>query len=131
MENIDLNADDSIEITSSEMVTLNSVSIAQQYDATYVRLLLEILYKNDNNALLYRTLSGRSRKTNQSDLNDGEAGQHKAISPTKKQKIFTMFRERIINSNIASQEKFTRLQTKNISRLVAIGIGNIRKSKHH
>lgn len=121
-----------IEITLDETIELNSVSTSSQYDATFIRLLLEILYKNNKDALLHRSYSGRTKKTNRLSLgNDGDPSQieeFKAVSPVKKQTIFTQFRKRIMNSNIPTQEKFIRLKSQNIARLVAVGIANIRKS---
>lgn len=128
-------------MSCEELKSLNSVSIATQYDGTFIRILLEILYKNDLNVLSLRSFSGRTTKARMAQLNlannteSSQTESFKAISPPKKNKIFSQFKERIMKSNVTKQEQLSRLQSTNISRLVAIAIGNIRKAekklKHH
>lgn len=110
---------------------MDSVSLTEKYDATFIRILLEILYKDDIKTLLHRSFSGRTTKptvASGSDVClDDTQTEHKAISPKKKSDIFLLFKHRILHANISKQEQLKRLQATNISRIVAVGISNLRK----
>lgn len=127
----DFDNDGMIEITFDDMKELNSVSTDQKYDATFIRMLLEILYKTNKSTLLHRSFSGQTRNSTQTTV-DGDSSQKeqfKAVSPQKKQRIFSLFRDRIMHADTDdSQDKFLRLKSTNIGRLVAVGIANIRRS---
>lgn len=118
--------EDEVEITVAEMLKLNSLSREKPQDASFIRILLEVLYKDNLRVLLSRSFTGRTSKANiaGNTLKDGE---FKAISPIKKKKIFSLFRDRIMNANVSAQEKFARLQAKHISRLISVAITNIRR----
>lgn len=109
------------------MIALNVIPTAQKCDSTFIRLLLEILYKSDINALQCRTFSGKAISNRTTIGDSSQNKQTEAISPRKKQKFFSLFRERIVHADISTQDKFKRLQSANIARLVAVGIGNIRR----
>lgn len=109
------------------MIELDSISTVQKSDATFIRLLLQILYKSNINVLQCRTFSGNSISNRTTIGDSSQKKQMEAISPQKKQKIFSLFRERIVHADISTQDKFTRLKSTNIARLVAVGIANIRK----
>lgn len=119
-----------------ESKRLNSISTAMEHDATFVRVLLEILYKDNLQILVHRSFSGRSRKPIGSaenvcvnDIGSSQTEQFKAISPAKKSQISSLFNKRIDNINIPKQEKLARICSSNLRRLVSTGIGNLRKPK--
>lgn len=124
-----------IPLTDDETKKLFSISTAQEYDATFIRILLEILYKDDISVLEHRSFTGRTMK--RCHVNNAHSGgdsscqcdQFKAISPKKKDTIFSRFRERIEKCNGSKSDQFKRIQTTNITRLVGMGIANLRKSK--
>lgn len=109
------------------MKELNSLSTEIINDATFVRLLLRFLYKDNLGVLSHRTYTGYSRKSN--GANALQVDQFKPISPQKKLKICSLFRDRIMNANITTQEKCTRLKSKNVVRLIGAGIVNLRNFK--
>lgn len=94
----------------------------QNNDATFVRILLEILYKGNIGSLLLRSVSGRSRQKSKSNETP-----FKAISLEKKQAIYHHFLKRNQNANVTLQESFDRLKTTNIDRHIRNGITNIRR----
>lgn len=98
---------------------LNSTSTLADADAQYMRHLLEFLYKDDFSALDNRSLSGHTPK---------KSANHKAISPEKKDVLFSMFIERLQNPNIPLQDKVKRMDKVYIGRKIAVAIGTIRKS---
>lgn len=125
-----------ISLMDDETKRLFSLSTAQEHDATFIRILLEFLYKDDISTLEHRSFTGRNRtvKKNQiynADSDDADSYQSdkfKAISPKKKNTIFTLFRERIEKCNVTEHEKFTRVRSTRVIRLVGMGIYNLRKS---
>lgn len=102
--------------------------MTQQKDATFIRILLEILYKNDLSCLEFRSFSGSTRKKRPEEIDSEQNTPFKAISPNKKNKIFELFKKRIQQANISQEDKCLRLQFNNITKLVAVGIGNLRKT---
>lgn len=103
-----------------------------QHDATFIRILLEILYKNDFEKLSHRSFTGRSKGEKATnvcldDVNQTETAPFKAISPRKKSGIVTLFKKRIELATTSKQDQFNRLRSTNITRLVGAGITNIRK----
>lgn len=122
---------ETIPLADDEAKSLNSISTTKEYDATFIRILLEFLYKSDVRVLEYRSFTGRTaKKVQTNNASSSESGQFKAISPKKKNTIFSLFRERIEKCNISKSEKFTRMRSSNITRLVGIGIANIRKMNY-
>lgn len=124
-------AEEASVLTNEEEKRLNSVSVSVQYDATFVRILLEILYKDDIKILSHRSFTGKTSKgemaTNDESGNSNETVPFKAISPRKKSDIITLFKKRIANAGTNKQDQFNRLRSANITRLVGAGITNIRK----
>lgn len=114
-------------LTENEVKSLNSIPVTQQKDATFIRILLEILYKNELSCLDFRSFSGSTRKKRQEEDSEPNTP-FKAISPNKKKKIFELFKKRVQEANIPQEEKCIRLHFNNISKLVAVGIGNLRKT---
>lgn len=104
-----------------------------QYDATYIRILLEILYKDDLKTLLHRSFSGKTKKNSMptaaclDDISLSQTEPFKAISPRKKCDIFCLFNRRVRHANTSKQDQFDRLRSANIARLIGAGIVNIRK----
>lgn len=123
--------DRTIQLTDDETKILFSLSTEPEYDATFIRLLLDYLYKDDKSILTYRSFTGRTRKKNKAVGidKDSDGSKFKAISPEKKGTIFSLFRKRIVSSGTTKHDKFLRLRSANITRLVGHGIGNIRLSK--
>lgn len=125
-----------VSLTDDETKRLSSISTAQEHDATFVRILLEFLYKDDINVLEHRSFTGRNRTAKKSQNNIDNSGgarscqsdKFKAISPIKKNTIFSLFRERIERCSVSKNDKFNRLRTANITRLVGGGITNLRRS---
>lgn len=125
--------DDQMEqLTDEELMKLNSVSTSAQNDATFIRILMEILYKNNMNALMHRSFTGQMRKSNHTTAVDVSSQQDvsdesfKAISPSKKKTVFTLFKQRIEKIDMPAEERLNRIKTAHIKRLVAIAIGNHR-----
>lgn len=114
------------EIMDVDLNHLNSISIARQFDATFIRSILESLYKENLEALGFRSYSGLTTKSKKGSKS--EKGEFKAISPAKKTTLFKMFRNRVMHANISTHEKIERLQPTNVSRLVALAIGNVRRT---
>lgn len=113
------------EFTAEESKILNSLSMLRRSDAPFVRKLLEFLYKHDISALEHRSYSGQTRKRDESK----DVGPiFKAITPEKKAIIHQQFSSRIRNANLSSQEKLERMDTKYVSKLIAWGIGAIRRN---
>lgn len=116
-------------LTDEESVTLNSLEKTAKKDATFIRLLLQFLYKENLHVLTTaRSYSGRTRppKKPMSTHEVDSTEEFKAISPKKKKMIFDLFKNRIEKSGVSKQEQFSRLCTKNFSQLVSKGISNLR-----
>lgn len=118
-------------LTDDEITILNSLPKTAEKDATFVRLLLSFLYKNDLHVLkTARSFTGRTRKSKKTMLTEGvdspQANEFKAISPKKKNMIFNLFKNRIEKSGVSKQEQFSRIGAKNLSQLVSKGISNLR-----
>lgn len=122
------------QLTDDEMKKLNSISISQKNDATFVRIMIEMLYKNNISDLLYRSFSGQKRKARNASTLDTfsqgedsfESNESKAMSPAKKRAIFVQFNKRIKKIDMPEKERFDRSKTENIKRLVAVAIANHR-----
>lgn len=120
-------------LTTEEQHALNEVSLKTEHDSKFIRMLLSFLYKDDLSVLSFRTFTGRS-KPQKAVVNENNSDQVKRISPAKKVLIFNLFQKRIMNANITKQDQFKRLQSSNVSRLIATGIGNLRRKPsvaHH
>lgn len=120
-----------VNITDDEMSELNRLSKTKDKDATFIRLLLQFMYKDNLHVLkTARSFTGRSRKTKKTTLNDEidspQKTEFKAISPMKKKIIFSLFKNRVEKSGVSKQETFTRISSTNLSQLVSKAISNLR-----
>lgn len=115
-------------LTKDEENALDAVSLKAEHDSKFIRILLSQLYKDDLSMLSFRTFTGRS-KLQKNLINDNTSDQIKPISPAKKIQIINRFKQRIMNASITNQEKFKRLQSSNVTRLIATGIGNLRRQQ--
>lgn len=118
------------EFTEDETKILNSTSMYKQFDALFVRHVLEFLYKDDLHVLENRSCSGRTRKSRKSNNNEvtEEVVLNKALTPEKKKIIFNEFSKRIEKCNIPTEQKLIRLDSKYISRQILTAIGTVRKN---
>lgn len=115
-------------LTEDEEKSLNAISLKAEHDSKFIRILLSQLYKDDLSILSFRTFTGQS-KFKKKTINDNISDEIKPISPAKKTQIFNRFKQRIMEASITKQEKFKRLQSSNVARLIATGIGNLRRQQ--
>lgn len=107
-------------LTKEDLLKLNSVSNLKKADATFIRFLLEILYKDDLRVLINRSVTGKLKKTVTSN----------EISPEKKGVIVSLFNNRIENSSAPIREQLERIKSQNVNVLIKTGINNIRTRIH-
>lgn len=102
----------------------------QPDDSTYIRKLLEIVYRDEEHKLPFRSLNGcpegfvhRNKKTffREKKL---------PISPEKRVLINSIFRQRIRSSKLPLEEKSERTKQSKINVFIAKSIVNIRRSKN-
>lgn len=120
--------DEKHEFTEEETKILNSLPIIRASDSSFVRILLQFLYKDNLSDLKTRSYSGKSRGQSRGQAELETEATFKAITPAKKRAIHYHFSNRINKSNIPIEEKVERLDAKYISKLVSWGIGTLRKT---
>lgn len=121
-------SDEIVTLTDDQIKALRSLSIDTHYDATFVRILLEFVYKDRLNVLFKRSFTGKTRQSKQPNSKEGDDEPFQPISPQKKRTIFRYFKERITNADLTKQEQFDRLNSRNIIQLVSKGISNVRNT---
>lgn len=130
----DVGKDSLEQLTDDDLKKLDAISTSARNDATFIRILMEILYKDNICTLMYRSFSGQKRKAKKNTTPDlslqenssSEPSSTKAISPQKKDIIFALFKQRIEKTDIPMEEKLNRMKTEHIKRLVAVAIDNHR-----
>lgn len=108
-------------LTEGDKNALKLISLLPKNDATYIRTLIELLYKENLFVLRHRTNTG---KTGRSAENGNEI-EKSAVSPNKKLTIVNMFERRIkdLPESIGRGERMNRIAK--INKHVTNGISYI------
>lgn len=122
------------QLADDDLKKLDAISTSAKNDSTFIRILMEILYKDNISTLMRRSFSGQKRKAKNDTMPDlplqknhsSESSSTKTISPKKKDTIFALFNQRIEKIDMPMEEKLNRLKTEHIKRLVAVAIANHR-----
>lgn len=95
-------------INASTLKNLRSVPAGQPFDSTFILKLIRHLYENDHNVLLNRSAAGKNKE---------------ALTPTKKNIIQEIFRERVVTEE--EEEARIVLRTARVGMLICDAIRNI------
>lgn len=111
-------------IEEDEWKELKSIPLNKRNDASYIRRSMDIVYKNDQEGLTNRTVSGRSKKMGKMpELNLNS----KVITPEKKDLITELFRIRIQKLNITDALKQERFSETMLNRHMTNALGNLKR----
>lgn len=115
------------DIDEDDWKELKSIPANKRNDSTYIRRCLEIIYKNIEAALGYRTVSRRSKKTGNQQVPDSKSKILTPMTPDKKDLITNLFRIRIQGLNISAALKQERLSETTFNRNLTNALSNAKR----
>lgn len=115
--------------TPKELRYLDVMSLEKKSDSTFVRHCLEFIYKENIHILKKKSLHGTAEKQLFSDdgLVDRVVEGKDPLTPSKVDKIRSMFVERISRSGVGAVEYAERIKDSYLNRLIAASLQNISK----
>lgn len=115
--------------SSADWKRLRSISNIKSKDSTFVRTVLNILYRQDPTVILYRSLNGCRPGTIQ--MADGSLhyrAQKYPLTPQKRHIIRQTFQDRIKQiHDISEVEKCSRMSERHINETIALAINTIQR----
>lgn len=114
--------------SESDLKVLRSIKDGKKGDTTYIREMLNIMYREEEEKIQFRCLSGCREGIVRRNNKEFFREKKEAITPEKRLIINKMFRNRIYDLPITMDQKISRIGQHYINRMVKSAFSTLQES---